>query len=104
MSTQDANTRINNLFERGAIALLTFVVSIMFMVYQGQKDDIKDMQVQIANLNLDKVSKMDLKETEQRINIKMDAMATNLISIGANNKADILQRLDLLFGTVKGRH
>lgn len=99
-----ANNRINHLWERAALGLLSFIVACLFLVYQGQRDDMKEMQAQIANLNLQKVSKEDLRETEQRINTKMDAMATNLVAISAANKVDILQRLDLLFGTVKGRN
>ncbi len=99
----DANARINLIWERVAIGLLTILLSILFMTYQSQKADIKELQGQVTALQMTKVSKEDLREVEQRINVKMDAMATNLISMGATNKADILSRLDFLFGAAKGK-
>lgn len=103
MSTpNNDNNRINNLFERLAIALMGLIISILFITYQGQRADIKDLQGQITALQMTKVSKEDLKEVEQRLSVNMVAMNNQLISMMNSNKADILQRIDYAFG-LKGR-
>jgi len=102
MST-DANGRINSLWERVALGLLSFIVACLFIFYQGMKQDYKDMQANITQLQMVKVNKEDLRDTEVRLNTKIDALATQLTANSIANKADILGRMDLYFGTLKNK-
>lgn len=102
MST-DANGRINALWERVALGLLSFIVACLFLTYQGVKQDYKDMQVTITQLQANKVNKEDLRDTEARLNTKIEALGATLSANSIANKADILGRLDLYFGTLKSK-
>lgn len=83
----DANARINNLTERVAIGLLSLILGWGQVQYQEAKDRVKDLEIKVQTLYLEKVSKSDLREVEDRINSKIDGM-----------KSDLLARLDLYFG------
>lgn len=83
----DANSRINNLTERVAIGLLSLILGWGQVQYQEAKDRVKDLEIKVQTLYLEKVSKSDLREVEDRINSKIDGM-----------KSDLLARLDLYFG------
>lgn len=98
------NDRINNLFERLALALMGLLLSVLFMTYQGARSDIKELQGQITALQMTKVSKEDLREVENRLNNKVDAAVNSLAAMSATNKADILQRIDYAFGLKGNRH
>lgn len=102
MST-DANGRINALWERVALGLLSFIVACLFLFYQGMKSDYKEMQTSINQLQMVKVNREDLRDTESRLNTKIDALATEIKANSIANKADILGRLDLYFGTLKSK-
>lgn len=103
MTINDANNRISNLFERACLALLTLFVSIMFMTYQGMKSDYKEMQASITQLQMIKVNKEDLREVEVRLNTKIESLGATLSANSMANKADILGRMDLYFGSLKNR-
>lgn len=102
MST-DANGRINALWERVALGLLSFIVACLFVFYQGMKSDYKEMQTNINQLQMIKVNKEDLRDTETRLNTKIEALGATLSASSIANKADILGRLDLYFGTLKAK-
>ncbi len=85
--SESANSRINNLYEKLAIGLLTIMVGWMQIQYTESKEQMKDLETKVQTLYLEKVSKSDLREVEDRINSKIDGM-----------KSDLLARLDLYFG------
>lgn len=88
----DANSRINNLTERVAIGLLSLILGWGQVQYQEAKDRVKDLEIKVQTLYLEKVSKSDLREVEDRINSKIDGM-----------KSDLLARLDLYFGRIENK-
>lgn len=103
MTINDANSRISNLFEKACLALLSLFVSIMFISYQGIKSDYKEMQATITQLQMIKVNKEDLREVEVRLNTKIESLGATLSANSMANKADILGRMDLYFGSLKNR-
>lgn len=104
MSNDTANNRINNLWERACIALLTLVVSYMGMAYKDVTTEIRLANDKIVMLQMDKVGKSDNKDMEIRINSRMDAGFTNLSQRIEANQQDIMRQLQLYFGTVKNRN
>lgn len=64
---------VANLWERVAIGLLSFVISVMFLVYQGQRSDYKELEAKVYNLEMVKASRDDLRDLENRINRNFDA-------------------------------
>ena len=103
MTISDANNRISNLFEKACLALLSLFVTIMFISYQGIKSDYKEMQASITQLQMIKVNKEDLREVEVRLNTKIESLGATLSANSMANKADILGRMDLYFGSLKNR-
>lgn len=75
-----ANTRINGLFEKAAIALLGILLGWMQIQYQDSKEQVKELETKVQTLYIDKVSKSDLKDVEERINSKIDGMKTDLLA------------------------
>lgn len=104
MSNDTANARMNNLWERACIALLTVVVSYMGMAYKDVTTEIRVANDKIVMLQMDKVGKSDNKDMEIRINSRMDAGFTNLSQRIEANQQDIMRQLQLYFGTVKNRN
>jgi len=103
MTGNDANNRISNLFEKACLALLSLFVTIMFITYQGMKSDYKEMQSSINQLQMIKVNKEDLREVEVRLNTKIESLGATLSANSMANKADILGRMDLYFGSLKNK-
>lgn len=99
--TPDANIRINNIWERLCLGLLTIVVSALFMTYQAQRSDFKSLEDKVLVMQMNKVNKEDLKDAVSGINTKMDAMFSNLRQQSVSDKQDILDRLELYFGKLK---
>lgn len=83
----DANARINNLTERVAIGLLSLILGWGQLQYQESKERVKDLETKVQTLYLEKVSRGDLRDVEDRINSRIESM-----------KSDLLARLDLYFG------
>lgn len=90
----DASNRINNLFERLAIALLGILFTILFTAYQYQRTDFKALEEKVLVVQINKVNKEDLKDVESRLNTKMDAMSSSLSQEVRNIKSDILDRIN----------
>jgi len=97
----DANNRMNNLFERSALALLGVLFTILFTASQYQRADFKALEEKVLVMQMNKVNKEDLKDVENRLNIKMDALAINMSQEVRNTRADIIDRIDMVFGKVK---
>lgn len=96
MSNDSANTRISDLTQKAAIGLLSLVVTFMGILYNGQQDRIKDLENRVIVIQTTKVDRSDLKEFKEEINASISAMKTDLIARSANDKKDILDRIDLL--------
>lgn len=96
MSNDSANTRISDLTQKAAIGLLSLVVTFMGILYNGQQDRIKDLENRVIVIQTTKVDRSDLKEFKEEINASISAMKTDLITRSANDKKDILDRIDLL--------
>lgn len=94
---------IPDLFQKACLALLSLFVTIMFMSYQGIKSDYKEMQASITQLQMIKVNKEDLREVEVRLNTKIESLGATLSANSMANKADILGRMDLYFGSLKNK-
>lgn len=97
----DANNRMNNLFERSALALLGVLFTILLTASQYQRADFKALEEKVLVMQMNKVNKEDLKDVENRLNIKMDALAINMSQEVRNTRADIIDRIDMVFGKVK---
>lgn len=81
----NANSRMNNYFERLAIWACGCIIALLCIGYQDQKTTIDKMEERVQFLMLDKVGKGELKEVESRIMSRIEA-----------GNADILARIDLL--------
>ena len=103
MQNDSANNRINNMWERGCIALLTIVVSYMGMAYKDVVNDVKSANDKIILLQMDKVGKSDMREMEVRTNSRMDAGFTNLAQRIDSNQQDIMRQLQFYFESVKNK-
>ena len=102
-SQSDGISTFGALWQKLALGLISLLVAGLFLVYQGVSSDLKETQAQVAVLQTQKVDRADLRETESRLNNKIDAAFSNLVSRSAADKQDILQRLDLYFSTLKKR-
>lgn len=92
MVNDSANTRINNLWEKFAIGLLSVVMALGMLVIQDIRTQNKELESRVLFLYTDKVSNQQLKDTEQRLVTNIEGM-----------RSDLLARLDLYFGTLKSR-
>lgn len=97
MPDSSANQRINSVWERLALGLLSLVVGAMILAYQGMRADHKELEAKVFTLQMDKVSKADLRETESRLLQGFHAQISDLKSQQESNKQDILSRIDLYF-------
>lgn len=104
MSNDNANSRINNYWERGCIALLTIVVSYMGMAYKDVVNEQRTINDKIVLIQMDKVGKSDQREMEVRTNSRMDAGFSNLAQRIDSNQQDILRQLQLYLGQPKARN
>lgn len=89
------------MWERAALALLAFIVSCLFIFYQGQREDFKGLEEKVFTMQTNKVSKEDLKDVVASLNSKMDAMSSNLISRSGQDKADVIRSFEMYFGQTK---
>lgn len=92
MQNDNANNRINNLWEKFAIGLLSVVMALGMLVIQDIRTQNKELESRVLFLYTDKVSNQQLKDTEQRLVTNIEGM-----------RSDLLARLDLYFGTLKSR-
>lgn len=100
-SEDNANHRINNLWERCCIALLTLVVGYIGLAYKDLVTEQRLANDKIVQLQMDKISKSDMREMEIRTNSRMDAGFTNLAQRIDSNQQDIMRQLQLYFGNIK---
>lgn len=100
-SPNDANSRINNLWERATLALLSLFVTVMFITYSGLAKDVKDANDKIVLLQMDKVGKSDMRDFEVRTNSRMDAGFSSLAQRIDSNQQDILRQFQFYFDRAK---
>jgi len=103
-SEDNANDRMNRLWERFAIGLLSVVLAWGLLTYQGLAKDVKDANDKIVLLQMDKVGKADMREMEIRVNSRMDANFSNLAQRVDANQQDIMRQLQLYFGNIKSKN
>lgn len=104
MPNDDANDRMNNLWERACIALLTLVVTYMGMAYKDVVNDVRAANDKIVLLQMDKVGRGDMREMEVRTNSRMDAGFSNLAQRIDSNQQDIMRQLDRYLGSIKSKN
>lgn len=104
MSNDSANARINNLWERACIGLLTLVVTYMGMAYKDIVSEVRSANDKIVLLQMDKVGRSDMREMEVRTNSRMDAGFSNLAQRVDSNQQDIIRQLDRYFGSIKNKN
>lgn len=92
MQNDSANNRINNLWEKFAIGLLSVVMGLGMLVIQDIRTQNKELESRVLFLYTDKVSNQQLKDTEQRLVTNIEGM-----------RSDLLARLDLYFGAINKR-
>lgn len=94
-----AHSRITVAWEKLATWALSFIIVLLGIGYNDQKSKIERMESVVLSLQVDKVSKVELREVEMRINNNFDLRMNELISRSASDKQDILSRIDLLLGS-----
>jgi len=104
MPNETANNRINLMWERGCIALLTIVVGYMGMAYKDIVTEVRAANDKIVLLQMDKVGRVDAREMEARTNSRMDAGFSNLAQRIDSNQQDIMRQLDRYFGSIKNKN
>jgi hypothetical protein len=100
-SPSDANSRINNLWERATLGLLSLFVTIMFFSYNNISKEVKDANDKIVLLQMDKVGKSDMRDFEVRTNSRMDAGFSSLAQRIDSNQQDILRQFQFYFDKAK---
>lgn len=90
MATQDANDRIDGLWERFGTWACGAIIALLCIGYQKQESNLERLEERVQFLMLDKVGKSELKEVETRIMSRIEA-----------GNADILARLALYFGRIE---
>lgn len=89
MTTQTANSRINNYWEKFGLWACGVIIALLCLAYNDQKSRIEKMEERVQFLYIDKVNKSDLKDTEARLMNRIEGMQT-----------DILARMDILFNKI----
>lgn len=92
MQESNADKRINHLWERLALGLIGILMMWGATQFQELKAQNKELENRVLFLYTDKVSTVQLKDTEDRLIKQIDGM-----------KADILARLDYIGNQYKNR-
>ena len=85
MATENANHRINNLWERVAIGLLLLVLGFVQTQYWADKAEykaeIKELNIKVLELYRTSVTKQELKELETRLAAGNEAIRADVRQI-----------------------
>lgn len=80
-----ANTRINNLWEKLAIGVLTLLLGLVQMQYQADrseaKQEIKELNTKVLELYRTSVTKTELKELEDRLTKNVEGIRSDIRGI-----------------------
>lgn len=94
MAGQNDNSRVQTLFEKGAVYLLGAVLSLVIWSFQEQIKRVEELESKVILIDKVKVDKTDLRELEERINKKIEGVQFTLISRQEMSENNILSRLD----------
>lgn len=83
---------------------LGLIVSYQQTQMQDQKQVAKDLEQKVFVLATEKVSKSELKDTEDRLTRNIDALKTDMIASNNIMKTDILQQISLLRSSLERRN
>ncbi|MNQ43064.1 hypothetical protein D3C85_801310 [compost metagenome] len=89
MAQENANTRLNDLFQRFGIWACSAMMAFGILVFQDHRAQLGKLEEKVNHLYIDKVSRAELKEEVNRILVAQEA-----------SKADILSRLEIYFGRI----
>lgn len=93
----NANHRINNLFERAAIGLLLLVLGFVQTQYWSDKAEskaeIKELNIKVLELYRTSVTKQELKELETRLTAGNEALRSDVKNQTEAVRADVRQIL-----------
>lgn len=85
MTTENANHRINNLWERAAIGLLMLLLGVVQVQYTADRNDskqeIKELNTKVLELYRTSVTKQELKELETRLAAGNEAIRADVRQI-----------------------
>lgn len=97
MATENANHRINNLFERAAIGLLMLLLALVQAQYWADKaeykTEIKELNTKVLELYRTSVTKQELKELETRLTAGNEALRADVKNQTEAVRADVRQIL-----------
>ena len=81
----DSNSRINNLWEKLAIGVLTLLLGLVQMQYQADrneaKQEIKELNTKVLELYRTSVTKTELKELEDRLTKNVEGIRSDIRAI-----------------------
>lgn len=89
--------RINTYWERAALGLMAIVMSLVVWSFQEQGKRVENLEAKVIAMDKVKVDRSDLKEVEERLNSKMDALKSDIIARQDLMQSSILSRLDMYF-------
>lgn len=89
-SPSDVDSRLNSYWERWGAWVAVLLLSVCAYTFQEQKSRIDKLEENVQQLYMEKASKEDMREFENRVARQVDGI-----------KNDILGRLDFYFNTPK---
>jgi hypothetical protein len=95
--SHSAESRINSYWERAAIGLLAIVMSLTVWAFKEQGQRVENLEAKVIAMDKVKVDRGDLKELEERLNSKMDALKSDILARQDLLQASIISRLDVYF-------
>ena len=95
--SHSAESRINSYWERAALGLMAIVMSLVVWSFQEQGKRVENLEAKVIAMDKVKVDRSDLKEVEERLNSKMDALKSDIIARQDLMQSSILSRLDMYF-------
>lgn len=101
MDNHNRDTRLDKAISWGIPFLLSLIVGYQQLQYQQQHDATKDLENKFYTLVTEKVSKGELKETENRLQNSINALSNEQRNRAAADKADIIARLELIARMIK---
>ena len=86
------DAKIYAYWERFAIYVVGILCAVCTWVFLEQDSRIDALEIKVQSLQVDKVSRQELKDLEDRIYKRMDGL-----------KGDIIDRIDLYFGPPRSK-
>lgn len=89
-SPNDVDNRLNSYWERWGVWVAVLLLSVCAYTFQEQKSRIDKLEANVQQLYMEKASKEDMREFENRVARQVEGI-----------KSDILSRLDFYFSAPK---